>query len=394
MGEQIIKTPPLAESIQEGTLAEWLKKVGEFVARDEPIATIETDKVAVTINSPESGTILEQYANDGDTVTVGGNLYRVELGSAPPKGAEAPKAESKPEAKQELAKAPEAPKQEAPKPAEQASKPTPPPTPAPSKPSPAPAPSKVPQPASGKEDEEYPGQLPASRTERRVPMNRMRQTIASRLKESQNTAASLTTFNEVDMSNLIELRKKYKDLILEKHGVKLGFMGAFIKAATAALREVPAVNARIEGKEIVYADYMDISVAVATPKGLVTPAIRNCETMSIVQLEKAMAALGKKAKDNAIAIEDLAGGTFTISNGGVFGSLYGTPIINAPQSAILGMHATKERAVVVNGQVVVRPMMYLALTYDHRIIDGREAVTFLVKIKEAIEDPRRLLLDI
>ncbi|KAJ3044304.1 2-oxoglutarate dehydrogenase complex E2 component [Rhizophlyctis rosea] len=387
MADQIIKTPPLAESIQEGTLAEWHKKVGEYVARDEPIATIETDKVAVTINSPESGTILEVFANDGDTVSVGGNLFKIELGGEPPKAAEQPKKEApkKEEPKKEEPKTeapkPAAPKQEAPKPA-----------PPPSKP--APAPSKAPQQTFAAEDEEYPGQLPASRTERRVPMNRMRQTIAQRLKDSQNTAASLTTFNEIDMSNLMEMRKKYKDLILEKHGVKLGFMGAFIKAATAALKEVPAANARIEGKELVYMDYMDISVAVATPKGLVTPAIRNCENKSILELEKALAALGKKARDNQIAIEDLAGGTFTISNGGVFGSLYGTPIINSPQSAILGMHATKERPVVVNGQIVSRPMMYVALTYDHRIIDGREAVTFLVKIKEAIEDPRRLLLDV
>ena len=225
-------------------------------------------------------------------------------------------------------------------------------------------------------------------------MSRMRTRISERLKESQNTAASLTTFNEVDMSHLIEFRNKYKDLVLEKHGVKFGFMSAFIKAATQALKEIPEVNARIEEDHVVYNDFVDISVAVATPKGLVTPIIRNCETMNMVQLEKTLAELGKKARDNQITIEDLTGGTFTISNGGVFGSLMGTPIINQPQSAILGIHATKERAVVVNGQIVIRPMMYLALTYDHRLIDGREAVSFLVRIKELIEDPRRLLLDV
>ncbi|ORY41053.1 hypothetical protein BCR33DRAFT_719142 [Rhizoclosmatium globosum] len=225
-------------------------------------------------------------------------------------------------------------------------------------------------------------------------MTRMRKTIASRLKESQNTAATLTTFNEIDMSNLIEFRSKYKDAVLEKYGVKMGFMGAFIKASAQALKEVPEVNARIEGDEVVYSDFVDISVAVATPKGLVTPVLRNCEQYNVLETEKAMSELGKKAKANAITIEDLAGGTFTISNGGVFGSLYGTPIINQPQSAILGMHAVKDRAVVVNGQVVVRPMMYVALTYDHRLIDGREAVTFLVRVKELIEDPRRLLLEI
>ena len=225
-------------------------------------------------------------------------------------------------------------------------------------------------------------------------MNRMRSRIAERLKDSQNIAASLTTFNEVDMSALIAFRNKYKDAVLEKHGVKLGFMSPFVKAAVYALNEIPAVNGRIDGDSIVYHDYIDISVAVATPKGLVTPVLRNCESMDMVGVEKNLALLSKKAKDNAISIEDMAGGTFTISNGGVFGSLYGTPIINQPQSAILGMHATKDRAVVVNGKVEVRPMMYLALTYDHRIIDGREAVTFLIKIKEMIEDPARLLLNV
>ncbi|KAI9239293.1 MAG: hypothetical protein BYD32DRAFT_235992 [Podila humilis] len=225
-------------------------------------------------------------------------------------------------------------------------------------------------------------------------MNRMRQTIARRLKQSQENAASLTTFNEVDMSALMNMRNKYKDAVLKKHNVKLGFMSAFVKASCYALKELPAVNARIEGDSIVYNDYVDVSVAVATPKGLVTPVIRNCESLSFVEVEKSIAQYGAKARDGQIAIEDLSGGTFTISNGGVFGSMMGTPIINMPQSAILGMHAIKERPVAVNGKVEIRPMMYLALTYDHRIIDGREATTFLVKLKEALEDPTRLLLDV
>ncbi|KAJ2077247.1 2-oxoglutarate dehydrogenase complex E2 component, partial [Coemansia sp. S142-1] len=232
------------------------------------------------------------------------------------------------------------------------------------------------------------------RSERRVKMNRMRLRISERLKQSQNTAASLTTFNEIDMSNLIDLRKTYKDDVLKTHGVKLGYMGAFVKASTHALQAVPEVNASIDGDHLVYYDYCDVSVAVATPKGLVTPVLRNTERMSIVDVEQEIANLGKKARDNKITVEDMAGGTFTISNGGVFGSLYGTPIINMPQAAILGMHAIKERPVVVNGKIEIRPMMYVALSYDHRIIDGREAVTFLVKLKEVIEDPRRLLLSV
>ena len=237
-----------------------------------------------------------------------------------------------------------------------------------------------------------------ARIERRVKMNRMRIRISERMKESQNTAASLTTFNEVDMSTLMNLRNKYKDVFFEKHGVKLGFMSAFVCAATNALKEVPVVNARIEGEgpgdTVVYNDYMDISVAVATPKGLVTPVLRNTENMSFLDVERGITELSNRARSGGLTVEDMAGGTFTISNGGVFGSLMGTPIINVPQSAILGMHAIKERPVVVNGQIVVRPMMYLALTYDHRLVDGREAVTFLVKVKEVIEDPERLLLTV
>ncbi|KAJ3126304.1 2-oxoglutarate dehydrogenase complex E2 component [Nowakowskiella sp. JEL0407] len=416
--DKIFPVPPMAESITEGTLTKWHKKVGEYVSQDEVVATIETDKVDIPVNSPAAGTIVELFANEDDTVTVGGNLFRIELGGEAPAKSEStpPPASSAP---------PPPPPAASQKPA--ASTPTPPPPP----PTPAakvsipppqsppgiisvllktddvvkrdifvlvqPKPAVViPPPSSSSFDFEsdIPGFLPGSRDERRVKMNRMRLRIAERLKDSQNTAASLTTFNEIDMSNVIDLRKQYKDAVLEKYGVKLGFMSIFLKAATYALKQVPEVNARIENGEIVYHDYMDVSVAVATPKGLVTPVIRNCEAMSIIQLEQAMAELAKKAKSNAITVEDMTGGTFTISNGGVFGSLMGTPIINQPQSAILGMHATKERAVVVNGQVVARPMMYIALTYDHRLIDGREAVTFLVKLKEVIEDPRRLLLEV
>ncbi|KAJ3274961.1 2-oxoglutarate dehydrogenase complex E2 component [Terramyces sp. JEL0728] len=390
--EKTIKTPSMGESITEGTLTQWHKKIGDYVERDEQIATIETDKIDVQVNAPDSGKVLGLFAEEGETVAVGADLFKLELGDVP-EGQKSAPAESKPE-----------PESKKPEPTPAASEPTPKPQPTPtpkpqptqSKPAPKPstAPSKPAAPTKSDANDDFPGYVPGVRTERAVKMNRMRNTIAKRLKESQNIAASLTTFNEVDMSALLNLRKKYKDAVLDKHGVKLGFMGAFLKAASAALLEVPAINARIEGENIIYSDFVDISVAVSTPKGLVTPVLRNCETLNIVQLEQALAALGKKAKNNEIVVEDMAGGTFTISNGGVFGSLYGTPIINRPQSAILGMHAVKDRAVVVDGQVVSRPMMYIALTYDHRLIDGREATTFLVKVKEAIEDPARLLLSV
>ncbi|KAG0002799.1 2-oxoglutarate dehydrogenase complex E2 component [Entomortierella chlamydospora] len=384
--DYIVKVPFMADSISEGSLKQWNKKVGEFIAVDEEVATIETDKVDVAVNSPKSGTIVEVYANAEDTVAVGADLYKLELGDAPA-GGEAPKKEEskKEEPKKEEPKK-EEPKKEEPKKEEPKKE-------APKKEEPkkeAPAPSKA-APASSSEPSTP---VAFSREERTVKMNRMRQTIARRLKQSQETAASLTTFNEVDMTNLMKLRSTYKDAVLKKHNVKLGFMSAFVKASCYALKELPAVNARIEGDNIVYNDYVDVSVAVATPKGLVTPVVRNAESMSFVDVEKSIAQYGAKARDGQIAIEDLSGGTFTISNGGVFGSMMGTPIINMPQSAILGMHAIKERPVAVNGKVEIRPMMYIALTYDHRIIDGREATTFLVKVKEVIEDPVRLLLDV
>jgi len=384
----------MAESITEGTLKQWSKQVGDYVEQDEEIATIETDKIDVAVNAPEAGTIKEFLVNEEDTVTVGQEIVRLEAGGEAPAKAEAkdePKepassdqeTSSQPEGQQEKA---EAPKEESkPEPPKQEEKPQPTKESKPQPPKKESKPQEEPKPAT-----------PGSREERRVKMNRMRLRIAERLKQSQNTAASLTTFNEVDMSSIMEFRKLYKDEILKNKGVKLGFMSAFSRACILAARDVPAVNASIEGPNggdtIVYRDYVDISVAVATEKGLVTPVVRNAESMDMVGIEKAIADLGKKARDNKLTIEDMAGGTFTISNGGVFGSLMGTPIINLPQTAVLGLHAIKEKPVAINGKVEIRPMMYLALTYDHRLLDGREAVTFLVKVKEYIEDPRKMLL--
>ncbi|KAF4121601.1 2-oxoglutarate dehydrogenase E2 component (dihydrolipoamide succinyltransferase) [Geosmithia morbida] len=378
--DKVVQVPQMAESISEGTLKQFSKAIGDYVEQDEELATIETDKIDVAVNAPEAGVIKEFLASEEDTVTVGQDIIRLELSAAPPEGAKdtnAPKEEPKEETpeKKEPSKEsqPEPLKETSQKPAEPEQK--------------KPEPKKTEQPAVT---------TPGNREERRVKMNRMRLRIAERLKQSQNTAASLTTFNEVDMSNIMEFRKLYKDDILKKTGVKLGFMSAFSKAAALAVRDIPGVNASIEGPNggdtIVYRDYMDISVAVATEKGLVTPVVRNVESMDMISIESSIADMGKKARDGKLTIEDMAGGTFTISNGGVFGSLMGTPIINMPQTAVLGLHAIKERPVAVNGKVEVRPMMYLALTYDHRLLDGREAVQFLVKIKEYIEDPRRMLL--
>jgi 2-oxoglutarate dehydrogenase E2 component (dihydrolipoamide succinyltransferase) len=386
--DKIVKVPAMAESISEGTLKQWNKSVGDFVEQDEEIATIETDKIDVAVNAPEAGVIKEFLANEEDTVTVGQDLVRIELGGAPSgdkpaatEAKEAPK-EATPEAQPEQKQASESKPQET----------KPPASPAPPREEPT-APKQPSKPA--KAAAEAPATL-GSRDERRVKMNRMRLRIAERLKQSQNTAASLTTFNEVDMSALMEFRSKYKDEVLKKTGVKLGFMSAFSRACVLAMRDIPVVNASIEGPNggdtIVYRDYVDISVAVATEKGLVTPVVRNVESLDLIDIEKSIADMGKKARDGKLTIEDMAGGTFTISNGGVFGSLLGTPIINLPQSAVLGLHAIKDRAVAVNGKVEVRPMMYIALTYDHRLLDGREATQFLVKIKEYIEDPRKMLL--
>jgi len=375
---ETVQVPTMAESITEGTLKSWVKKVGDTVVQDEEVATIETDKIDVSVNSPHSGTITELLANEEDTVSIGQDLFRIEPGDV---SASSPKPSSESKPSKEPVK--EEQKKEVSKPAlaEQQSKPD--------KPTPSP------KPDSSRQDKSSPAvveSLPINRRETRVKMNRMRVTIANRLKQSQNTAASLTTFNEIDMSALMAFRKKYKDEILKTHDVKLGFMSAFAKASTLALKEIPGANAYIEGEEIVYHDFVDLSVAVATPKGLVTPVVRNVESMGFIDIEKEIAALGKKARDGKLALEDMSGGTFTISNGGVFGSLYGTPIINLPQSAVLGMHAIKEKPVVVNGEIAIRPIMVVALTYDHRLLDGREAVTFLVKVKDYLEDPLRMLL--
>lgn len=409
-----IKVPALGESVTSATVARWMKKPGEAVAADEPIVELETDKVTVEVPAPAAGTIEAIVADEGSEVEVGAVLGTIAAGgaAAAAKPAEAPKAEAPKTA------APAASAQRPPLPAAAklmadsgvspssvsgtgkagqvtkgdvlkvieggASKPAAAaPAPAPAAPKPAPAPAaKAPAPAG-------------ARAVERQKMTRLRQTIARRLKEAQNTAAILTTFNEIDMSAVMALRAKYKDAFEKKHGgVRLGFMGFFVKACVAALREFPNVNAAIEGEEIVQHHYMDIGIAVSGPTGLVVPVLRNAETLSIAEIEGAIAAFGKKARDGALTLEEMSGGTFSITNGGVFGSLMSTPILNPPQSAILGMHKIEERPVAVGGQVVIRPMMYVALSYDHRIIDGREAVSSLVRIKEAIEAPERLLLEV
>ncbi|KAK4689952.1 2-oxoglutarate dehydrogenase E2 component (dihydrolipoamide succinyltransferase), partial [Tremellales sp. Uapishka_1] len=408
---ETVKVPQMAESITEGTLKQWNKQVGDFVKQDEEIATIETDKIDVSVNAPFSGKITELLAEEDDTVAVGQDLLKIEPGedsgssssgktqaSSEPKQAQegkrdeaAPEAEKQKDAGEEkqVKQEENAPGMKGNKEEKQPVKESAPPKEAAPKKESAPAPKKE---EKSTKEEAPKEKVAGSRNETRVKMSRMRTTIANRLKASQNAAASLTTFNEIDMSSLMDFRKLYKDGVLKNEGVKLGFMSAFARASCLALRELPAANASIEGDHIVYRDYVDLSVAVATPKGLVTPVVRNAESMGLVEIEKAIAELGKKARDNKLTIEDMSGGSFTISNGGVFGSLYGTPIINLPQAAVLGMHSIKEKPVVVDGQIVIRPIMVVALTYDHRLLDGREAVTFLVRIKEYIEDSRRMLL--
>ena len=389
-----VKVPMLSESVSEGTLLEWKKKVGEAVARDEILIDIETDKVVLEVPSPQAGVLVEIVAQDGETVVADQVLARID--TAATAAAEAPAA---------------APAEAAPAAA------------------PAAAQNNAAMPAAAKlaaetgvdvnalqgsgrdgrvlkEDVQNAAAKPAAaaapavalpagaRPEERVPMSRLRARVAERLLASQQENAILTTFNEVNMKPILDLRAKYKDKFEKEHGVKLGFMSFFVKAAVAALKKYPVVNASVDGKDIVYHGYFDIGIAIGSPRGLVVPILRDADQMSIADIEQAIVDYAKKAKDGKIAIEDLTGGTFSITNGGTFGSMMSTPIINPPQSAILGMHATKERAVVENGQVVVRPMMYLALSYDHRIIDGREAVLTLVAIKDALEDPARLLLDL
>uniref|UniRef100_A0A131YKG0 Dihydrolipoyllysine-residue succinyltransferase component of 2-oxoglutarate dehydrogenase complex, mitochondrial n=1 Tax=Rhipicephalus appendiculatus TaxID=34631 RepID=A0A131YKG0_RHIAP len=386
-----VKCPQLAESLSEGDIR-WSKAVGDTVAEDEVICEVETDKTSVPIHAPASGVLIEILAPDGTTVQPGKDIFRLQVG-----GAGGAPAAARPAAAP-AAPAP-TPVTSTPSPAASAGPiPTaPPPTPAmPSGPMASIPVSSVQVPGPSAHAAAAAAAAPAvgARTEQRVKMNRMRQRIAQRLKDAQNTYAMLTTFNEVDMTSVIQMRNKYKDSFAKKHGVKLGFMSPFVKAAAFALQDQPIVNAVIDEQEIVYRDYIDISVAVSTPKGLVVPVVRNCERMNYADIEKAIFELGEKARTGSLAIEDMDGGTFTISNGGVFGSMFGTPIINPPQSAILGMHAIFERPVAISGKVEIRPMMYICLTYDHRLIDGREAVTFLKKVKSAVEDPAVLMLDV
>jgi len=396
---KIIECPAFADSISEGDIR-WEKAVGDSVAEDETICEIETDKTSVPVPSPAAGVIEELLVEDGSTVQPGMKLLKLKLGAG---GAPAAKPTAAP-APEPVAAAAPPPPPPPPPPAAAAPIPTAPPPPPPkptapiaSRPPPAPLP---PRPSAGAAPvvrlppADPTSSIAGTRSEHRVKMNRMRMKIASRLKEAQNTNAMLTTFNELDMSAIMQLRKDNQDAFVKRHGIKMGFMSAFVKASAYALTKQPTVNAVIEGQEIIYRDFVDISVAVATPKGLVVPVLRNVSDMNYADVEKGIAALGQKAKNNELAVEDMDGGTFTISNGGVFGSLFGTPIINPPQSAILGMHGVFERPVVRNGNVVIRPMMYIALTYDHRLVDGREAVTFLRTIKNAVEDPRVMLMDL
>lgn len=404
-----VKVPTLGESVSEATIGQWLKQPGDAVAADEPIASLETDKVAIDVMAPHAGVMGQHHAAEGDTVTVGALIATIDEGSG---SAPAPKKEAAPKADAPAAAAI--------------------PTPAPTAEE-APSGAAVLSPAvrravlehgidpstikgTGKDGRitkddviaaakaksaspapaaSAPAAAPAGgRNEERVKMTRLRQTIAKRLKSAQETAALLTTFNDVDMSAVMEAREKYKDVFQKKHGIKLGFMSFFAKASVLALKDIPAVNAQIQGEEIVYHDYVDISIAVSAPNGLVVPVVRDCDKLGFADIEKAIADYGKRAKEGTLTLEDMKGGTFTISNGGVFGGLMSTPIINPPQSAVLGLHRIEDRPVVRNGEIVIRPMMYIALSYDHRLVDGREAVTALKTIKEAIEDPTRILIDL
>ncbi|WP_445784378.1 2-oxoglutarate dehydrogenase complex dihydrolipoyllysine-residue succinyltransferase [Sphingorhabdus sp.] len=404
-----VKVPVLGESITEATLGQWLKKPGEAVAIDEPIASLETDKVAIEVPSPVAGIMGTYAVEEGATVNVGAVIGSIDAGNSAPASAPAPVA---------AAIAPAITTTAAPMSVAQVENNDLPLSPSvrrlvlelgidPSKikgtgkdgrltkEDVVAAAKGAPTPSTDVAALAAPAPAAAhARQEERVKMTRLRQTIAKRLKSAQDTAALLTTFNDVDMSAVMEARATYKDLFEKKHGVRLGFMGFFTKAVALAARDVASVNAQIDGDEIVYHNYLDVSVAVSAPNGLVVPVIRNADSMSFAQIEKAIGDFGAKAKAGTLTLDDMSGGTFTISNGGVFGSLMSTPIINPPQSAVLGLHRIEDRAVVRDGQVVVRPMMYLALSYDHRLIDGREAVTFLKIVKEAIEDPTRLLIDL
>jgi len=415
-----IRVPTLGESVTEATIGKWFKKPGDAVAVDEPLVELETDKVTIEVPAPAAGTLAEIAAKDGDTVAVGALLGQIKDGAGAPKAAAKPAPAAKPAVTEE------------PKPAP---KPAPPPEPPKIVASDAPLapsvrriaaetgmdPAKVE--GSGKDGRVTKGDMMAAieraaaaptpvaqvaaavqvrapspaddaAREERVKMTRLRQTIARRLKDAQNTAAMLTTYNEVDMSAIMHLRNQYKDLFERKHGVKLGFMSFFTRACIQALKEVPEVNAEIDGTDIIYKNYYHIGVAVGTERGLVVPVVRDADHLTLAGIEKTIAALGRKARDGQLKIEDMQGGTFTISNGGVYGSLMSMPILNAPQSGILGMHKIQERPVAIAGKVEIRPMMYLALTYDHRVVDGQGAVTFLVRVKENLEDPARIVLDL
>jgi 2-oxoglutarate dehydrogenase E2 component (dihydrolipoamide succinyltransferase) len=414
-----IRVPPLGESVTEATIGKWFKKAGDAVAVDEPLVELETDKVTIEVPAPAAGVLGDIAAKDGETVAVGALLGQIKEGAgAAPKAAAAPApvaakaADAAKSAPATTAKSPETAKSEGTSlppsvrkiaaesgmdPAKvegsgkhgqvtkgdmlaaierAAAQPTPVAAPA------AAVQVRAPTPADDAAREE------------RVRMTRLRQTIARRLKDAQNTAAMLTTFNEVDMGHVMALRNQYKELFEKKHGVKLGFMGFFVRACVQALKEIPAVNAEIDGTDLIYKNYYHIGVAVGTERGLVVPVVRDCDTKSLAEIEKTIADFGRRARDGALKIEEMQGGTFTISNGGVYGSLMSTPILNAPQSGILGMHKIQERPMVVAGKIEPRPMMYLALSYDHRVVDGREAVTFLVRVKECLEEPARLVLDL
>jgi 2-oxoglutarate dehydrogenase E2 component (dihydrolipoamide succinyltransferase) len=410
-----IRVPTLGESVTEATIGKWFKKPGDAVAVDEPLVELETDKVTIEVPAPAAGVLSDIAAKDGDTVAVGAVLGQIKEGAA---GAAAAKPAPKPaEAAPKAAPAPVAP---------------PPPKAAASETPLAPSvrriaaetgtdPSTVP--GSGKDGRVTKGDMlaaieraaaqptpvaaPAAAVqvrgpspaddaarEERVKMTRLRTTIARRLKDAQNTAAMLTTFNEVDMSHVMALRTQYRELFEKKHGVKLGFMGFFVRACVQALKEIPAVNAEIDGNDIIYKNYYHLGIAVGTERGLVVPVVRDCDTKSLADIEKSITDFGRRARDGALKIDEMQGGTFTITNGGIYGSLMSTPILNAPQSGILGMHKIQERPIAIAGKVEIRPMMYLALSYDHRIVDGREAVTFLVRVKECLEEPARLVLDL
>ena len=410
-----IRVPTLGESVTEATIGRWFKKAGDTVTVDEPLVELETDKVTIEVPAPSAGVLGEISAKDGETVAVGALLGQITEGAA---GAAAKPAAAPAKA----ASAPAAPAAKAPA-ADKA-----PPVDAPLAPSvrklaaesgvdaatvpgsgkdgrvtkgdmlaaiekAASAPTPVNQPAAAVQVR-APSPADDAAREERVKMTRLRQTIARRLKDVQNTAAMLTTFNEVDMTNVMALRAHYKDVFEKKHGSKLGFMGFFTKACVQALKDIPAVNAEIDGTDLIYKNYYHVGVAVGTDKGLVVPVVRDCDQKSIAEIEKSIADFGRRARDGQLKIDEMQGGTFTITNGGIYGSLMSTPILNAPQAGILGMHKIQERPMAIGGKVEIRPMMYLALSYDHRVIDGKEAVTFLVRVKESLEDPARLVLDL